>query len=187
MRRRKIRRLIELERQKHHTVKQDTYIGASVGRRFLVRGTLKTSAIDKFIHDAKKQPPPDPFPGARFRSAWKLLDRFYKTCRRPIKVNGVRFCRKHPDSLFERGYWLAIFPCGYHVIVRKSDAGLKGHHSVVLWYRSSYKKNFPIAATTYDEHFTKYGADGVIEFIRDCILAKEFFQSESTVHEQIPL
>lgn len=140
---------------------------------------MVASPLDKYIQDTTAHEV-SPYPEGRVLSGFKHLERFYKICRRPI------FAKLQSSRTFD-SFWILIYAGNFYITVRRSIDGLIGDHICTLWYRSSFKRNFAIAVTNYEGHFTKLAPKAIEDFLRGQILAKEFYQSQSSLSEQIPL
>lgn len=142
--------------------------------KFMVRNT---SHLQKYINIEGKK---DPYPGCRLLSGWRHLQRFYKICRRPLIA-------KLQSSRAFTSFWTLVYPGSFYCTITKSPDGLQGDHVIVLYYSSSFRKNFPIASQIFTGHYAKGAPKQFSDHIRELILTQEFIQSQESRQEQIPL
>lgn len=84
-------------------------------------------------------------------------------------------------------FWVFVYPCSYYITITKSQLGIEGEHVVILWYRSSFKKNFAVASANWEGRFVTSNKDLIIQHIKHLRLTKDFFQSHASQTELIPL
>jgi len=165
-------------REHHNKTKEDTYCG-----KFLVRGSSKSSPLDKIILSSSGQTREAKKPGVRYLSAWRHLQRFYELTK---NQKPIAFVRRRCQAFFTDA-WIAVYPCNFYVYIGKSPDGLRGNHPVVLYYAYGRGENYAIASSCYSEHFTQRADTAIPEFIRHLRITKGFFQTEIGQKQQIPL
>lgn len=184
----RIRAKVKEKLDAHKHTKQDWYCG-----KFLVRGSNNRSSLDSFLNEKVEV---NPYPGARMLSGWKHLNRFYKLCRKtPLVANLQKGKIKPPREIddfqslkqaFDQ-FWIIVYPCSFYVTITRSIDGIIGSHTLILWYSSSFRINFPIAVSTFDGHFNRDAPTPMIEHINNLRLSQKFFQSNESQTQQIPL